>query len=82
MIKSIFVEFNQDFKHYRLLSKVGANHLIISAQFLTPKKWKIVKECHTKLGVSVDSFGRDGCPASKESLKKLKSKKQKAKPKK
>ena len=70
MIESIFV----DPKKLSGIEDAGANHLIVVQDGLNQATWGKLRKLNIDLGISVNAFGSDGCPANPEAQEKLFSK--------
>lgn len=67
MVESIFVSPLQ----LDGIEKSGVNHLIVVTKGLNKDIWERLKRLKIDLGISVNAFGADGCPASPEAKEKL-----------
>lgn len=59
MVKSVFV----DPSHIEGLEKSGANYLIVAGENITADNWQIVKNLGMDLGIAVNAFKKNVCPA-------------------
>lgn len=67
MIESIFVDPN----HIDDIENSGANHLIVLSDGLDQTSWNRLKGLNVDLGICVNAFGSDGCPANVSARKRL-----------
>ena len=67
MIKSIFISAQQ----LDGIEDSGANHLIVTNNNLDKDIWHRLKMLNVDLGICINSFGPDGCPANRQAKEKL-----------
>lgn len=67
MVGSIFVSP----LHLEGIENSGANHLIVVNAGLNRDIWERLRRLNIDLGISVNAFGPDGCPASPKAKEKL-----------
>jgi len=71
IINSVFVALWGRGEDYKDLDEIGANHFILSESRINRENIKQFNKLKCKIGICVDCFGEDGCPANPASFGKL-----------